>query len=255
MKVFCSYDVRYDAFLKAVVKLTIDKYGSQLNINALEEIELVNKRKYNYITDGKAYIGRIEVTSRLYELLPTLDIEELEDNNEYKLLRKTLYHELGHINDMTLMPKLYGMMFKDFQNGDVSLYSISILLWIEYVAERRTAGFENVNDMELCDDFVNEKWECSKFEPCLSGNSENFYDLTKLLPYFIARTTNEDIRNQYLDQIENRLVVDYIKEIAIELKYLESKGTFDDPEVLKRVYEIIDKYFNVFMSRYAKEIS
>ena len=132
------------------------------------------------------------------------------------------------------------------------MYSISILLWIEYVAEKRTVGFENVNDMELCDDFVNEKWECSKFEPCLSGNNENFYDLTKLLPYFIARTTNEDIRNQYLDQIENRLVVDYIKEIAIEINYLESRGTFDDPEVLRGLYEIIDKSFNVFMNRYAK---
>lgn len=252
MQIYCSYNQELYDFLNKVVGLILDKYGTQLNISTLEEIELVNKRKYNYITDGKAYTGRIEVTSRLYELLPTLDIEELEDNNEYKLLRKTLYHELGHINDMTLMPKLYGMMFKDFQNGDVNLYSISILLWIEYVAEKRTVGFENVNDMELCDDFVNEKWECSKFEPCLSGNNENFYDLTKLLPYFIARTTNEDIRNQYLDQIENRLVVDYIKEIAIEINYLESRGTFDDPEVLRGLYEIIDKYFNVFMNRYAK---
>lgn len=252
MQIYCSYNQELNDFLNKVVRLVLDKYGTQLNISTLEEIELVNKRKYNYITDGKAYTVRIEVTSRLYELLPTLDIEELEDNNEYKLLRKTLYHELGHINDMTLMPKLYGMMFKDFQNGDVNLYSISILLWIEYVAEKRTVGFENVNDMELCDDFVNEKWECSKFEPCLSGNNENFYDLTKLLPYFIARTTNEDIRNQYLDQIENRLVVDYIKEIAIEINYLESRGTFDDPEVLRGLYEIIDKYFNVFMNRYAK---
>ena len=106
--------------------------------------------------------------------------------------------------------------------------------------------------MEFCYYFVNDKWECSKFEPCLSGNSENFYDLTKLLPYFIARTVNEDIRDQYLDQIENRLVVDYVKEISIELDNLESKGTFDDPEVLRRLYEIIDKYFNVFMNRYGK---
>lgn len=252
MKIYCTYSQELHRFLNEVVELVLDKYGSQLNINTLEEIELVNKRKYNYITDGKAYIGRIEVTSRLYELLPILDVEELEDNNEYKLLRKTLYHELGHINDMTLMPKLYGMMFKDFQNGDVDLYSISILLWIEYVAEKRTVGFENVNDMELCDDFVKEKWECSKFEPCLSGSNENFYDLTKLLPYFIARTANEDIRDQYLDRIENSLVVDYVKEISIELDNLESKGTFDDPEVLRRLYEIIDKYFNVFMNRYAK---
>ena len=253
MKVYCSYNEEYHQFLNKIVDSILEKYGSQLDISALEEIELINKKVLPYETDGKMLSSKkVIVTSRLYELLPTLEIEDLENNNDYKLLRKTLYHEMGHINDMTLMPKLYGMMFKDFQNGDVSLYSISILLWIEYVAERRTAGFENVNDMELCDDFVNEKWECSKFEPCLSGNSENFYDLTKLLPYFIARTVNEDIRDQYLDQIENRLVVDYVKEISIELDNLESKGTFDDPEVLRRLYEIIDKYFNVFMNRYGK---
>ena len=122
MKIYCTYSQELHRFLNEVVKLVLDKYGSQLNINTLEEIELVKKRKYNYITDGKAYIGRIEVTSRLYELLPILDVEELEDNNEYKLLRKTLYHELGHINDMVYMPYLYVSMFKVFLNGDVDLY-------------------------------------------------------------------------------------------------------------------------------------
>ena len=75
---------------------------------------------------------------------------------------------------------------------------------------------------------------------------------TPKLSAYIARTANEDIRDQYLDRIENSLVVDYVKEISIELDNLESKGTFDDPEVLRRLYEIIDKYFNVFMNRYAK---
>ena len=59
MKIYCTYSQELHRFLNEVVKLVLDKYGSQLNINTLEEIELVNKRKYNYITDGKAYIGRI----------------------------------------------------------------------------------------------------------------------------------------------------------------------------------------------------
>lgn len=37
-----------------------------------------------------------------------------------------------------------------------------------------------------------------------------------------------------------------------ELKFLETKEIFDDVIILKRLYEIIDKYYKVFMSRYRK---
>lgn len=253
MKIFCVYSQELHRFLNEVVKLVLDKYGSNLNIHTLEEIELVNKNDLPYETDGKVLSkSKIIVTSRLYELLPTLTISELINNNDYRMLRKTLYHEMGHINDMVFMPKLYDCVLEGFNNKKIKAECISSLIWIEYMAEKRTATFENVYNMEICDELVTRKWHCSIANPYLYYDERNFFYLTKLLPYFIARTTNEDIRNQYLDQIENRLVVDYIKEIAIELNYLESKGTFDDPEVLRGLYEIIDKYFNVFMNRYAK---
>lgn len=94
MKIFCAYSQELHRFLNEVVKLVLDKYGSNLNIHTLEEIELVNKNDLPYETDGKVLSkSKIIVTSRLYELLPTLTISELINNNDYRMLRKTLYHE------------------------------------------------------------------------------------------------------------------------------------------------------------------
>ena len=95
------------------------------------------------------------------------------------MLRKTLYHEMGHINDMKLMPKLYNYIFEDFQNGRFSAESISSLFWVEYVAEKRTAIFENVYNMGICDKFIKKKWRCSMSDPFAHCGENNFFYLTK----------------------------------------------------------------------------
>lgn len=91
-----------------VVEYILNKYDNQLNITTLEEIELVDKNIFEYDTDAKIISkNKIVVTSRLYELLPSLDILSLITNNDFKLLCNTIYHEMGYINDMALMPQLY----------------------------------------------------------------------------------------------------------------------------------------------------
>ena len=185
-------------------------------------------------------------------MLPTLEIDKLDNNDDYKMLRKTLYHEMGHINDMVFMPKLYNCVLESFENRSINAESISSLFWIEYLAEKRTSTFENVYNMEICDDLVTKKWHCSIADPYAHYGERNFFYLTKLLPYFIARTENENIREKYLKRIENKHVVDYINEIDAELKYLETNQIFDDPIILRGLYGIIDKYFNRFMNRYGR---
>lgn len=39
------------------------------------------------------------ITSRLYDILPCLSIEKLENNPNFKMIVNTLYHEMGHITD------------------------------------------------------------------------------------------------------------------------------------------------------------
>jgi len=80
-----------------------------------------------------------------------------------------------------------------------------------------------------------EKKASCKFE-------KNFYYLTKLLPYFMARTNRQDLRQQYLNQIENRLLLEYINEIDTEIRFLEDKEMFDNLEILRGVNEIINNY-------------
>ena len=111
-------------------------------------------------------------------------------------------------------------------------------------------GFENVDDMGICDDFVKEKWECSKFEPYFSNDNENFYNLSKLMPYFLARTKDQYIREKYLRFVGNEILREYIIEVDKELKFLEIQGTFDNPIILNGLYEIIYKYYKKFMKKY-----
>ena len=158
MKIYCLYNQKFHDFLNEVVELILDKYGSQLNIDTLEEVELVNKNTFQYDTDGRVVDShKIIVTSRLYELLPSLDIKKLENNKEYKFLRQTIYHEMGHINDMVILPKLYNFAFSE----DDSRERIVSQFWLEYIAERRTDGFEGVENFDLCNDFIKQGWKCS----------------------------------------------------------------------------------------------
>ena len=139
MKVYCSYNQELHQFFNEVVELVVNRYGTQLNLTTLEEIELIKKEEIPYETDGKVLsASKIIVTSRLYELLPNLEIDSLKNNEDYGMLRKTLYHEMGHINDMALMPNLYNCILESFENRNINADSIASLFWVEYVAEKRT---------------------------------------------------------------------------------------------------------------------
>lgn len=252
MKVYCSYNQELHNFLNKVVKLILNEYGPQLNLATLEEIELVNKNELAYETDGKTVSNsKIIVTSRLYELLPTLNIDLLKDNHYYKQLKQTIFHEMGHINDMVYMPNLYNYVFENFQKKTVNYTSMSSLFWLEYIAEKRSFGFEKLYDMEICDNFVEAKWMCSMSSNFSDFNDDNFFYLTKILPYFLVKTRPEDIKQEYLSKIQNSLVKEYIEELDNEIKHLESIVLFDNLNELNNLCVIIKKYEKLFISKFS----
>lgn len=76
MRVYCLYNQKFHGFFNEVVKLILDTYGSQLSIDTLEEIELVNENEFEYETDGRVVDShKIIVTSRLYELLLCFELK------------------------------------------------------------------------------------------------------------------------------------------------------------------------------------
>lgn len=254
MKIYCSYNHDYHIFLNEVAELVLKQYGSDLNISTLREIELVNKDEFAYETDGKAVDNsKIIVTSRLYERLPTLSINCLIDNNDYKLIRQTIYHEMGHINDMVYMPSLYNCVFENAQKKAAGInISTASLFWLEYKAEKRSAGFENVYDMEICDEFADHEWKYSVSDSYSNFNAGNFCYLTKILPYFLGGTAHDEhVRQEYITKIKNNILKDYIRELDIELNCLEAKGMSDDLNLLNSLYAIIKRYENIFIKTYS----
>ena len=243
MKIYCSYNQEFHIFLNKVVELILQEYGSQINISSLEEIELVNKNEFEYDTDGRVEgNSKIIVTSRLYELLPSYEIESLHNNKEYKLSKRTLYHEMGHINDMVLMPNLYKCAFIDDNNKE----QIVSQFWLEYLAERRSDGFEGIENFDLCEQFVKESWKCTMISLDSNYNSKNFAYLVKVLPYFMVATQEPTIRNHYISQIKNNLLKEFICELNNEILELEKRDLFDDVAMLSGIYDIINKYYKKF---------
>ena len=249
MKIYCFYNYEYHIFLNKVVELVLNQYGSDLNISTLREIELRNINEFEIITDGRTVgNGKIIVTSRLYDYLPTLDLEKLQENEDYKRIRQTIHHEMGHINDMAAMPNLYKYASDSGNNKEQEASQF----WLEYLADKRSVGFEGLDDDAYCKDFVNNNWECTMSSTTDNFDDRNYAYLTKHLPYFIARTEDDNIRNKYMYFVRNSLLKEYINEADIELKKLEKIYPFDDMLELNDLFHIINKYYHKFMSAFRR---
>lgn len=247
MKIYCLYNEELHIFFNKVVEIILRDYSHKLNIASLNEIELVDKNNLSYVSDAKIIsINKFIVSSRLYELLPSYDVLSLQENIDYKTIRQTIYHEMGHINDMTIMPSLYAYGMSE-ENGKAQIVS---RFWLEYIAEERSNGFEGLYKPQLCNQFVQEKWECNSYSICENFNSSNFAYLVKVLPYFMSATSRNNMREHYLELMNNELLLCFISELDIEIRKLEKLDMFDDVTLLYSLYNIICKYYKEFTSAY-----
>lgn len=243
MKVICTYSLELERFLKKLVKYVLDKYGDDLCLRNLNSIELVSKDTIPYVTDGQVRNSGTQVilTSRLYELLPSLNMQELYGNPYFNMIVNTLYHELIHVNDWTNMPTLYTLV----EVQKEPKHSIPGTLWLEYLAEKRSCSENLVSYEEFCTDFVSREWRANQFN-YQYANEQNFYYLIKASSYFMARTSNKERRENYLRKMKNKLLRSFIYELDKELINLEKQPLFDDPHQLENLYLIMDKYFRKF---------
>ena len=247
MRVQCTYNQEYEIFLKAVVDYVIERWGDELDLSGAETIELVDISEFNYETDGKVYNEgkNILVTSRLYDELDVLDINKCKNSNTFKLIVSTLYHEMGHVSDLKKMPNLYSIAAEN----PTSAEGIASLFWLEYIAEKRNAEKNLVDHDSFCTDVAKSEWRAYKTEFGRAG-SDNFTYLCKVLPYFMGRTIDPQKRKKYMEIMKNRLVKEFVIEVDKEIRKLEKKSPFDEPEKLQGLYDIINIFFNKFREAY-----
>lgn len=103
--------------------------------------------------------------------------------------------------------------------------------------------------MEFCNQFVQRQWHAyySSFDDL---KESNFFYLNKVIPYFLARTIDLNIRKKYQGKIKNVLLDDYIRELRAEVENLEKILPFDEPDKLSGLYDIMDKYYKKFRHTY-----
>lgn len=247
MEIVCKYSTELESFLREVVQYTLNEYGEGLKLSRLKRIELMDKSEFEIAKDGSMCEEgtKIIVTSRLYDLLPTYDIDELLENLEFKMIVSTMYHEMVHVSDWCDYPKIYaiGDAMEDMKNA------LPALFWLEYLAEKRSCKVCDVNKKEFCEQFVNNKWHSYKSD-WTSFDTSNFFYLNKVIPYFLAGITEKETRNYYLNRIDNKLLVEYIQKLFLEVEKLEQLLPFDDIDKLRGLYEIMDEYFKKFRSEF-----
>lgn len=246
MEIVCQYDKELEKFLVSVVEYTVNKYGDELNLQNLKQIELIDISEFDIEKDGSTYDNgtRIIVTSRLYDMLPNYNIKELVYDNNFKLLVNTMYHEMGHVSDWQKYPNIYleAETMKEMKKA------LPALFWLEYLAELRSCHVEGANVEEFCTQFVQRQWHSYKNDLSIIDES-NFFYMNKLLPYFIARTKTEK-GQKYLKEVKNVLLCDYINELIVELDQLKENLPFDDIEVLENLYDIMNRYYKKFRSKF-----
>lgn len=248
MKIFCKYAPQFDDFLKDVVNYVLDAFGNDLCFDDLEEIELIDVKELSIQTDGRTVDNgkKIILTSRLYTQLPEYDISKLGNNENFKLIVTTLYHEMVHVSDMKTMHSIYAAA----QNLNNKKQMLSSYFWVEYLAEKRSASTGLVDFNQYCNDFAKRQWKAYKFN-FETYSEDNFVYLCKALAYYMARTTKSNTRKTYNDKIGNTLLNEFVIDIGQELICLENKLPFDNVETLDNLCGILHKYCLKFKTQYS----
>jgi len=241
MPVFvCKFNKNYELFLSHVYEYIITNFAQDFNLSSLRRIEIVDSLPG--LSDGRMVdTNTILLSKRLYDLLSTLDIKVLQSNDDFNSIIGTLFHELCHINEQTIMPNIHSLCYND----EIDIEYCVALFWIEYIVELKTNGVLKRNKDKFCNDVALCEWNIHKFN-FEDADTSNYFYLIKVLPYVLA-SCSIDRNYSCFDLIKNASV----KNMALELNdaVLESlkEYPFDDINKLHKIKTVFINYKNHFI--------
>ena len=252
MKVFCSYDSKYDCFFKQLVEYVLERYGDALDISSVREIELVKEIDGIDPPDGRLVENgkKILIAERKIRELPHLNIAQLGGEESFKSVVETLYHEMGHATDMVNMPSMYACVFAANASIDgMSLEAFATLLFLEYVSQQRTSNLAIGEYATFCDQIASGLW--NKYEN--HDSHWAFLYVSKLLVYFIIKANVLNKKIFYLEKAKEPLLSEYALALEEALNTVYARLPFDDCDQCVEIVEVMRKYEIGFKGRYAPE--
>lgn len=232
----CKFNRSYEIFLGEVYEYVVSKFAKEFDLSALTEIEIVHSLPGS--SDGRMVDNNILLSKRLYDLLPKLDIH---DNNDFNLVVSTLYHELCHINERTIMPNIHAVCYEEEKGID---YCVA-LFWIEYIVETKTDAVFRKDRSQFCHYLAESDWRIDRFN-FDDNKTFNYFWLIKILPYVLVAFHNKGI-STYTERIKNKLVRNMVSELYNVILDLQKAYPFDDINKLCEIKRVMISYQKQFL--------
>ena len=210
----------------------LDKLKKMCNslINSAEELDLRGFKGIKIIQDSLLHPTSDGNTRDKTILLPKDKTEKYLKEENYDLIKSTIYHELCHIDLSNKLPYLHDLHKQSMEEEDY-IKSFTIMIYIEYIAHLKSSKIETCKTKNIFYDSVNKKhWnfldECDKIM------------FIKTTPYIIGR----DEKSEYLNKLENSELRKRILEVAKELKKLPKSNFVDSYYILHDLEILVSKY-------------
>ncbi|HBH4012781.1 TPA: hypothetical protein OUL42_002833 [Clostridioides difficile] len=214
--------------LEDFINKIVTNYCDDLMLHGWLGIKVVKELPHN--SSGRMEAG--------YILLPLATLNDILQENTLKvqIAESTIFHEFCHFDLLNLLPLLHQEK-ENAENKDDYALAMSILIWIEFLAQGKSTFLEPYQNIK--DYFVsvnNYRWNFSSYKSLLIG--------LKHAPYIITR--DMDIRSQKEKFIQNlkssqlkNMILD-IKEILLEMKSTSLEDSLTSIKPLEKY--ILQKY-------------
>lgn len=201
---------------------SILKQTKDLDLLNFKGIRIVEDSLLNSLSDGHFESGII--------ILPKNKILNYLENENFDILKSTIYHELCHVDLYNKIPRLH-KLHKKYNELDNFVKSFTIMIYIEYLAHLKSSKLETI---ETQTDFFDSVYKLNYD----FSNIEHKIYFIKATPYIIGR----DINGYYVNKIKNMDFKNRIEEVKKVLIKLPKENLIDDYNILNELEKIVSKY-------------